>query len=235
MPSAIRFHFDPRCPWCWITSKWIRRLVHLGEVEADWAVFSLDVVNRDASESPPSAGRSGHALRAAILARDEGGASAIGRFYEAVGTRVHERGERLDDPDVIAASLGDAGLDPALAVQAANDGEAWQRVEAEHTALVERTRSFGVPTIALDGGEGPAMFGPVVSQVPGDEDAVELWRHVEWLTRYANFSELKRERVARPDLPRSRDRGGGRGAATRGARPPDPAPAGPAAASGPRT
>jgi hypothetical protein len=71
----------------------------------------------------------------------------------------------------------------------------------EHRALVERTRSFGVPTIVLDGGRGPAFFGPVVSELPTDEDAIELWHHVSWLTRYGNFSELKRHRLKRPDLP----------------------------------
>ncbi|MGI8756886.1 MAG: hypothetical protein ACR2MB_13720 [Acidimicrobiales bacterium] len=29
---------------------------------------------------------------------------------------------------------------------------------------------------------------------------VELWRHVRWLARYENFSELKRDRTLRPDL-----------------------------------
>nr|MBA2437248.1 hypothetical protein [Acidimicrobiia bacterium] len=61
-------------------------------------------------------------------------------------------------------------------------------------------RSFGVPTIVLDGGEGPAIFGPVVSEVPTDEEAVELWRHVSWLARYENFSELKRDRTLALDL-----------------------------------
>jgi hypothetical protein len=29
----------------------------------------------------------------------------------------------------------------------------------------------------LDGGEGAAIFGPVISEVPTDQEAVELWRH----------------------------------------------------------
>ena len=71
---------------------------------------------------------------------------------------------------------------------------------ADQRALMERTRSFGVPTIALDG-DGAAIFGPVISRVPtSDEEAVELFRHVVWLVRYENFSELKRERTEPPDL-----------------------------------
>lgn len=74
------------------------------------------------------------------------------------------------------------------------------QVAAEHRELCDRTRSFGVPTIQLDGGSGPAIFGPVITEVPDDDDAVALWEHVSWLTRHGNFAELKRDRVAAPDL-----------------------------------
>jgi hypothetical protein len=37
-------------------------------------------------------------------------------------------------------------------------------------------------------------------RVPSGDEAVELFRHVVWLTRYENFSELKRDRVELPDL-----------------------------------
>jgi hypothetical protein len=66
---------------------------------------------------------------------------------------------------------------------------------------VEGTRSFGVPTIVLDGGAGPAIFGPVITHLPDDEDAVALWRHTAWLMRHASFAELKRHRLGRADLP----------------------------------
>ena len=61
--------------------------------------------------------------------------------------------------------------------------------------------AFGVPTIVLDDGTGPAIFGPVVSELPSDEDTVSLWQHLSWLTRYTNFAELKRGRAVPPDLP----------------------------------
>lgn len=204
MPAPVRFHFDPICPWCWVTSKWVRQLVRLGEVEADWAVFSLEMINRERAEAAERARRGGHALRTVMLVRDGGGSAAVGRFYEALGNRVHESDERVEDPGTVAGALGDAGLDRGIAAKAAGDDEAWQRVVDEHEALVGGTRSFGVPTIRLDGGAGPAIFGPVISSVPEDADAVALWQHVEWLTRYENFSELKRERTAKPDLPRYR-------------------------------
>ena len=42
-----------------------------------------------------------------------------------------------------------------------------------------------------DGGEGPAIFGPVIAELPSDEDAVELWRHTSWLVRYGNCISLR--------------------------------------------
>jgi hypothetical protein len=71
----------------------------------------------------------------------------------------------------------------------------------EHEALVTRTGAFGVPTIVLDEGEGPAIFGPVIYDLPDDGDAVELWRHSTWLVRNSNFAELKRGRGGVPQLP----------------------------------
>jgi hypothetical protein len=40
----------------------------------------------------------------------------------------------------------------------------------------------------------------VISVVPSDAEAVELWRHVVWLMRSDNFWELKRDRSVDPDL-----------------------------------
>jgi hypothetical protein len=41
----------------------------------------------------------------------------------------------------------------------------------------------------------------VISELPSDEDAVDLWRHVSCLARYDNFAELKRDRIKPLDLP----------------------------------
>jgi 2-hydroxychromene-2-carboxylate isomerase len=205
MTERIRFHFDPLCPWCYQTSRWIHRLVELGEVEADWAVFSLEIVNAGSEESRKKGHvRAQHALRTVMAVRDAAGGAAVGRYYAELGAAIHERGEAIDDPEVIRGALKAAGLAPELYDDAAADDGTWARVEAEHHALVERTRSFGVPTIVLDGGDGPAIFGPVITDVPEDADAVELFRHVAWLTRYENFSELKRDRDRMPDLASTR-------------------------------
>lgn len=201
MAETVRFHFDPICPWAYQTSRWVRQLVELGVLQVEWGVFSLEIANAGAQEAREKGhARSADALRTVVLVRDEDGHAAVHGFTAALGRRVHEAGEALDDGATIEAALTDAGLPTVLADKAAGDDALWRRVVDEHTALVERTRSFGVPTIVLDGGEGPAIFGPVISRVPSEADAMALWHHVAWLTRYQNFSELKRDRAIDPDL-----------------------------------
>jgi hypothetical protein len=107
----------------------------------------------------------------------------------------------LRDLDGIRAALQEIGADPSLLDDALADDATWEAVVQEHEQLVDRTGAFGVPTIELDGGDGPAIFGPVIYNLPDDEEAVELWRHTTWLVRYGNFAELKRGRGGLPDLP----------------------------------
>jgi hypothetical protein len=188
MTERARFYFGPICPWCYQTSRWVRRLDELGVVELEWGLFSLEAQNAGAEPEELAAAhaRSAPALRRAGAARDAAGHAGVGAFYGAVGQRVHERGEALEEPATVEGALADEST--------------IDRVAAEHRELCERTRSFGVPTIVLDGGDGPAIFGPVITDVPDDDDAEELWRHVSWLVRHESFAELKRDRVSAPDL-----------------------------------
>lgn len=201
--EKVKFHFDPRCPWCYQTSRWVRRLEELGEIEADWGIFSLEVVNLAEGKDPRTLEAvSGPALRTAIVIRDKEGSKAIGPFYAALGKRIWEQAPPAEDMLLaIRESLTEAGLDESLLDQALEDPTTWDRVLEEHNDLVSNTRSFGVPTIRLDGGTGPAIFGPVISEMPSDEDGIELWKHVSWLARYENFSELKRDRTIPNSLP----------------------------------
>jgi hypothetical protein len=199
----VRFHFDPRCPWCYQTSRWANQLERLGEIELDWGVFSLEVANLPDGEDPRAIEPvSGPALRTAVTIRDRVGSPAIGPFYAALGARIWEQPPPPDDMvAAVRAALEEAQLDPSLVDVAQADPSSWDAVLAEHQALVDRTGAFGVPTLVLDGDDGPEIFGPVVSALPSDEDAVELWRHLRWLVRYDNFAELKRGRGNPPDLP----------------------------------
>jgi predicted DsbA family dithiol-disulfide isomerase len=214
MPEKIAFYFDPLCPWCYLTSKWVHRLVELSVVEVDWRVFSLEVNNTGKTSLEDAAEfRAATALRTAMALRDSVGADAVGRFYAALDARTWDDTQDIRDIDVIRASVTDSGEDPAVVDAALADPSTWDRVVAEHNAVVSEVGAFGVPTIRLDAGKGPAIFGPVIHTVPNDEDAVEMFHHVSWLVRHPNFWEIKRERTESPDLEHARVRAARRAAA----------------------
>lgn len=199
----VKFYFDPRCPWCYQTSKWAKRLEAMGELSLDWGVFSLQVLNAEEGVDPMELEGSGSPqLRTAIQIEREVGSRANGGYYTELGNRTFEQSEpAADEHATIRESLVASGLDEGLLDRALADRTTWKQVVDETVRLHDVVGDVGVPTIVLDGGGGPAIFGPVIVDQPSDEDAVELWRHTEWLTRYENFGELKRKRNGRPDLP----------------------------------
>jgi predicted DsbA family dithiol-disulfide isomerase len=201
--EPVKFYFDPRCPWCYQTSRWARRLEELGEIELDWGLFSLDVVNREEGKDPLELEGTGNpALRTSVAIADAHGSKAVGRFYAALGRRHFEEPPPPADPiAAVRDALAAADFDVRLCEQALEDPKTWKTVVDQTLAMNQQIGRLGVPTIVLDGGDGPAIFGPVVSDLPSDGDAVELWRHTSWLVRYVNFGELKRNRLPQTDLP----------------------------------
>ncbi len=178
-------------------------------VEVSWRCFSLELHNApertltlDEAQAEPRKGI--RMLRTALAVRDGAGDDGVGRFYAALGTRTWDGLEQLGDPEVVRAALTDSGLDPALYDDAIADPATWKRLQEECSAVRDRVGAFGVATIVLDDGDGPAIFGPVISSPPDDADAIELWRHVSWLARYESFSEIKRDRTVPIDLEHAR-------------------------------
>jgi predicted DsbA family dithiol-disulfide isomerase len=195
MAENIRFYFDPLCPWCYQTSRWARRLDELGVVDVEWRVFSLAIVNSGDEGRAAADTGSAPSLRTAIAVRNAHGNAAVGAFYKALSDARHQRGLPLEDHAVIEESLREASVEPALLRQALADPSTWEAVQREHDEAVAAYKAFGVPTIVLDGGDGPQMFGPIISDIPDDEGSVELWQHFVWMARNRNVAEMKRDRL----------------------------------------
>jgi predicted DsbA family dithiol-disulfide isomerase len=195
MAEKIRFYFDPLCPWCYQTSRWARRLDQLGVVDVEWRVFSLAIVNGGEEGRTATDTGSVPSLRTAIAVREAHGNDAVGAFYKAISDALHQRGAHIEDHAVIEASLREAGLEPGLLQRALDDPGTWDAVLREHDEAVAVHKAFGVPTIVLDGGDGPHMFGPIITEVPDDDGAVDLWQHFTWLARNPNVAEVKRDRA----------------------------------------
>ena len=191
MRTAVRFHFDPACPWAWETSKWMREAARVRDLDIEWRFFSLKMVN---SDRPDEADIS-PALRTLALVAREFDNERTGRLYEAFGTRAHERDEGRS-PEVVKAAAADVGLEASFVDRALEDEDSADAVRADFHLAVDEVGCFGVPTIVLPSGRG--LFGPVLSTAPTGEDAGELWDHFSWFVERDGLFEIKRERDREP-------------------------------------
>jgi 2-hydroxychromene-2-carboxylate isomerase len=209
--ADVDFFWDPVCPWAWLTSRWVTDVAARRDLEVDWRLISLRMVNesRDYEKDLREGHRQVHErglalLRVAAAARQAHGAGAVGPLYTAFGTIIHleKRGEDFDDPSgaAIVAALEQAGLPGSLSGAATE--VAWdEAVRADtETALERAGRDLGTPIITFGPPDGPSFFGPVISRVPPPDEAVRLWDAIEVIAHQQGFAELKRSLRERPQL-----------------------------------
>lgn len=189
----VTFHFDPICPWTWVTSRWLLNAQLVRPFDITWHVMSLSVLS-DGQEPPEEyaeALRLGWGTGRALMAAEEvGGSEAVLSLFNELGRRIHVAGE-LHTPEMIAAAVAAAGLPPAVA-EAAGD-PAWDdALRASHArAMVLVGDDVGSPVVQF-GDVG--FFGPVVSPAPEGEDAGRLFDAVHTAATVPGFFELKRTR-----------------------------------------
>ena len=214
--ADLHFYFDPVCPFAWMTSKWVRMVAAQRDYRVDWRFISLRMLNaahRLRAHFPPEY-EAGHTaglrlLRVAARVRAEHGRDAVGAALRsarhrasstppATSTRCRRRTRAARH--VLEPLLGSAACPPSWPTRSTTTGlDAEIRAETDE-ALALTGRDVGTPILHFQPPGGTAFFGPVISRLPSDADAVELWDHVVGLASFPGFAELKRSLRERPQL-----------------------------------
>ena len=197
--SRADFWFDPRCPFAWVTSRWMLEVEQARDVETHWHVMSLAYLNQD-KDIPedyrkmlePAWGP----VRVAIAAAQAEGDRVLLPLYTALGNRIHLEGRSIDR-QLIEEALEEVGLPTALADAADSTAYDEDLKKSHHAGMDQVGMEVGTPVIAT---QGMAFFGPVVTPAPKGEDAGRLWDGVLLVAGTPGFFEIKRTRDKGPDF-----------------------------------
>ena len=216
--SDVEFYFDPVCPFCWVTSRWVCNVADQRGLTVTWRPLALRILNEpigyaDRPAQYPEAHQRGlEMLRVVAASRAAHGADVVGDLYTAMGEAVWNAPAPeeatfeavLADtarPRDLAAILRQARLPAELAAAAQDDG--WDtELRAETEQAVERAGGgVGTPILSFSPPDGPAFFGPVIDEIPEGPEAVRLWDSIVTLAHWRGFAELKRGLRTFPDTP----------------------------------
>ena len=193
------FWFDPKCPFAWITSRWMLEVEKVRDVHTSWHVMSLAVLNegRDVDQGYRDFLATAWApVRVLVAAEQAHGNAVLLPLYTALGTRLHVE-KREADRALLEEVLAEVGLPTSLADAAETDAYD-DDVRKSHAGAMELVgEDVGTPTIGVD---GHGFFGPVLTKAPRGEEAGRIWDASVTLSAHPHFYELKRTRSRQLDF-----------------------------------
>ena len=196
MTQHVDMWFDSVCPWAWMTSRWLLEVEKVRDVEVQFHVMSLSVLNegRDLPEGYLQLLEKAWAPARVALAVQRDHPEKMTAYYTAIGTMIHPGEAELTDA-TIAAALAEVGL-PAELVELGHTDAADDELRASHHQGMDPVGDeVGTPVVHLN---GLALFGPVISPAPKGEQAGDLFDGFAKLTAYPGFFEAKRTRMVGP-------------------------------------
>ena len=199
MTTKAKFWFDPSCPWAWMTSRWILEVQSQRDIDVEWNIFSLAVLNEGRELSPEyraKIDKTWGSVRVIAAAKRKNGYEVVLPLYTAIGTLFHP-GAKPIERETIVEALKITNLDASL-IDAYDSSEFDQDLRDSTKAALDLVGSdVGTPVISV---EGVAFFGPVMTPAPKGADALKLWDGVVAAASVPGFFELKRTRTARPQF-----------------------------------
>ena len=151
--NKIEFWFDTKCPWAWMTSRWITEVARVRDISVSWQVMSLYYLNKDrdgiGSDYLEQAHNALGPLRVIAQAAEDLGDGVVGGLYTRFGSKVHLE-KKGYSPDLIVEVLNDLKL-PATLLEAAENHELDEKILARHLRGMSLVgEDVGTPIISVN-------------------------------------------------------------------------------------
>jgi DSBA-like thioredoxin domain len=191
---------DYLCPFARNAAEVVVRALDAGApYQVEYRAFSLSQVHLAEGErpvwAPEAAPASGVlALQWGLAVRDE----LPERFPDvhlALFAARHDQGRDLNDPEVLAAAVASAGVDPGEVEKLVAGGRPAAALADDHTWAVDTRRVFGVPTFI---GDRRAVFVRLMERPDGPETArATLERVLGLVEDWPDLNEFKATTIPR--------------------------------------
>ncbi|OHQ75668.1 disulfide bond formation protein DsbA [Corynebacterium sp. HMSC073H12] len=207
--DKVTFYFDVSCPFCWVTSRWIKEVEKVRDIAVEWKPMSLSVLNEGRDELPEEykfmmqCNWTPARLFNAVFSQD--GQEAVDKLYTALGTKIHnenriDRHAHVDEPEhafdeLIKEALAEVGLPEERLAQALTTEFDELMRENHAEAMKEVGNDVGTPVVKLN---DVAFFGPVLTRIPRGEEAGKIFDGSVAVASYPYFFEIKRSRTEDP-------------------------------------
>ncbi len=204
MAESVKFWFDVTCPFAWQTSRWIKEVEKVRDVEVEWIPMSLAVLNdgRDLDEGYTEMMKAAWGPARVFAKVKVEAPDRVDALYTALGTILHAGGEAGKKDfgaydELIVRALEEVGLDTSYA-EVANTEEIDGQLRQFHQSAIDSVGDeVGTPVVKLG---DAAFFGPVITRVPEGEEAGEIFDASVRLAQYPYFFEIKRSRTEMPQV-----------------------------------
>ena len=204
MSQSVKFWFDVTCPFAWATSRWIKEVEKVCDIEVEFVPMSLGVLNdgRDLPEDYAEKMKAawGPARVFAKVATEE--PTKVDELYTVLGTKLHseEQGGKAGYgayDELIKEALAEVGVDASYA-EVANTEDVDEELRAFHNQAIDSVGDeVGTPVVKMG---DTAFFGPVITRIPTGEEAGEIFDAAFRLAQYPYFFEIKRSRSESPQV-----------------------------------